>query len=468
MRFLVIFSAVCVSLAAVGYLRAAEAAAKRTNVLFIMADDLNNDLGCYGSKVVKSPQIDRLASHGVRFDRAYCNYPVCNCSRASMLSGRYTDRIGIVDNVTPPRKNLPDVVMLPEFFRKQRYVTRKVGKIFHTGDEFEDPRSWDIDIREDKTSKNPPKEQIVMEAGHVKILRASDEETWDGKVARTAVQWLEECAQGEQPFFIAAGFRRPHTPYISPEKYYQLYDAEKLIPEVGPAEHLTHIPDLALTYKFPKQERFPQVDPGKIMAAYYGSVSFMDAQLGLLLDALDRLKLWDSTVVVFVSDHGYHLGEHGGLYHKMTLFEEGVRVPLIIAAPGGARGQGARGLVELVDLYPTLCELTGQKGPDGLQGGSVAKQVAHPESDGKAQTLSVVSRGKNKTAVLQLDPKVMGRSLRTERWRYTLWPDGTQELYDHDVDPHEWTNLAVREESRATVEGLRQKLAEMVQGIGRP
>src|SRR5262249_36358235 len=200
------------------------AEAQKLNVLLIVADDLNNNLGCYGHPVVKSPNIDRLASRGMRFDRAYCNYPVCNASRTSFLSGRRPSTTHIVDNATPTRTFLGDTVFLPEYFRRQGYRTIKVGKIFHTGDQFEDPRSWDVDIREKTQAKNPPAEQILRKQGPTGIvLRTADENTWDGFVARKAAQLLEECAKEGKPFFVAAGFRRPHAPYIAPEKYYALY-----------------------------------------------------------------------------------------------------------------------------------------------------------------------------------------------------------------------------------------------------
>lgn len=462
---LVVFASYC--LCGIDHLYAAKPGAR--NVLFIMADDLNTDLGCYGHPTVRSPQIDRLAARGIRFERAYCNYPVCNPSRTSMLSGRHADRTGVVDNVTPPRTRLKDAVMLPEHFRNNGYVVRKVGKIFHTGDDFEDPRSWDVDVREDKTSKSPPDEQIVMKSGHVVILNAEDKQTWDGRVSTVAVEWLEELSRQESPFFIAAGFRRPHTPYITPETYFRWYDPDKLVPNAGPVSHLDGIPDLALTYKFRKQERFPNdSQAGTIMAAYYGSISFMDAQLGHILDAVDRLQLWDSTTVVFVSDHGYHLGEHGGLWHKMTLFEEGTRVPLILASPQANRHGAARGIVELIDLYPTLCELSGLPLPEGLQGKSFLPLLADPRSPGKNSALTVVSRGRNQTAVLQLDPDVMGRSLRTDRYRYTLWPNGKQELYDHSTDPNEWENLASDVEFADVRQQLDGELRTTVERIGRP
>src|SRR3990170_8000706 len=206
------------------------------NVLFIMADDLNVDLGCYGHPAVKSPNIDRLAARGVRFDRAYCNYPVCNASRTSLLSGRRPDTTRIVDNATPPRTFLGDAVFLPEYFRRNGYTALKVGKIYHTGDKFEDKRSWDRDVREDARAKNPARDKIVYGRGPIKIVRARDEEIWDGIVARQAVDWLDELAKNadRKPFFLAVGFRRPHTPYIAPEKYFALYDAAKLQPLAGP------------------------------------------------------------------------------------------------------------------------------------------------------------------------------------------------------------------------------------------
>jgi iduronate 2-sulfatase len=434
---------------------AGKAHGNRPNVLFIMADDLNNDLRCYGCAAVHSPQIDRLAARGVRFDRAYCNYPVCNASRSSLLSGRLPDTTHIVDNATPPRSVLGDTVFLPEHFRLNGYTTLKVGKIYHTGDKFEDERSWDRDVREDARSKNPAPELLVRHDGPIKIVRARDDEIWDGIVARQAVKWLDEVSRNGKPFFLAVGFRRPHTPYISPEKYFALYDVAKLHPRSGPESHLANVPKLALTYRL-GQEAFPTKNSGEMMAAYYASLSFMDAQVGVVLDAVDRLKLWENTVVIFTSDHGYHLGEHGGLWHKMCLFEETARVPLVVAAPGRSKGAVSPRLVELVDLYPSLCDLCGLPAPAGLEGESFVPLLDQPDRPGKTAVLTVVSRGfKVKAAGGKLDPNVMGRSVRTERWRYTVWPDGTSELYDHDADPHEWTNLASDERHLREIAELR-------------
>jgi len=270
---------------------------------------------------------------------------------------------------------------------------------------------------------------------------------------------MENAAHESRPFFVAAGFRRPHSPYIAPQKYFSLYDANKLTPRSGPPEHLKNIPDLALTYRL-GEAKFPEKQPGEPMAAYFAAISFMDAQVGVLLEALDRLKLWDNTIVVFHSDHGYHLGEHGGLWHKMCLFKETTRVPLIVAVPGKQHGVISPRLVELVDVFPTLCELCGLVPPDGLEGCSFAPLVNEPRRDWKKAAFTVVSRGKNIDATKALDPTKMGRTLFTGRWRYTEWHDGSSELYDHDADPFEYLNLARDASQTQEREALRTLLHE--------
>ncbi len=425
-------------------LDAADTAAPRLNVLQIVADDLNIDLGCYGHGIVKSPNIDRLAARGVRFDRAYCNYPVCNPSRTSFLSGKRPDTTGIVDNVTPTRTYLKEALMLPQLFRQQGWRTEKFGKIFHTGDAFEDPASWDHDLRETKESKQPPPEQVLrkIKGGGV-VLEAADADTWDGKVARRAVEHLEAAARAARPFYIAVGFRRPHTPYIAPKKYHDLYPPAQMTWHPEPAGHLAGIPPIALTYP-PGAPALPEARRAEVMSAYFASISFMDAQVGVLLDALDRLQLWDSTVVVFQSDHGYHLGEHGGLHHKMTLFEEGTQVPLVVAAPGVKPAVSPR-LVELVDLYPTLADLCGLKPPGDLEGLSFRPLLDDPNRPWKTAAFAVVGRRErpeNGGNGEKLDIHYLGRTVRTERWRYTEWPDGTAELYDQVADPRDYVNFA--------------------------
>ncbi len=436
-------------------LRAAEGDT-RLNVLFIVADDLNNDLGCYGNPVVKSPNLDRLAARGVRFDRAWCQYPVCNASRTSLLSGRRPDTTGVVDNTTPPRTHLKDAVMLPEHFRRNGYTTIKVGKIFHTGDAFEDPRSWDTDIRETREAKNPPESQILAKNAGV-VLSAKDKDTWDGFVARKAAALMEAAARSGKPFFVAAGFRRPHTPYIAPKKYFDLYPPDQLTPRPEPPEHVKNIPPIALTYNL-GSPRLTEEQRRPVMSAYYASLSFMDAQVGVLLDTLDRLQLRERTIVIFLSDHGYHLGEHGGLWHKMTVFEQASRVPLILAAPGKRPGVSPR-LVELVDVFPTLAELCGLAKPDGLEGLSFVPLLDQPQRPWKQAAFTVVSHSGKVQGATNLDPTKLGRTIRTERWRYTEWFNGAVEMYDHDNDPYELANLGSSPSHAADRAELKRRLA---------
>lgn len=434
------------------------AATPRWNILHIVSDDLRDALGCYGNPVVQSPNLDRLAARAMRFDRAYCTYPVCNPSRTSFLSGLRPETTGVVNNKTPTRTRLRDHVFLPELFRQNGYRTIKVGKIYHTGDEYEDPRSWDTDIRETKDAKSPPEEQILRRQGPDGIvLRAKDEDTWEGFVARRAATLLEEAVTQGKPFYVAAGFRMPHRPYIAPEKYYALYNPDALSPRSGPAGHTAKIPDLALTYRLGAKQ-FPAERPGDTIAAYYAAISYMDAQVGVLLDTLDRLKLWDHTIVVFQSDHGYHLGEHGGLWHKMCLFEETARIPLLLAVPGKKPGATLR-LVETVDIYPTLAQLCGLEPPKNLEGTSFVPLLDNPARPWKRAVFTVVARSGRTVGENTGTTASLGRTVFDSRWRYTIWPDGSSQLYDHHHDPFEVENLAGEARAREDLTRMQELLA---------
>jgi uncharacterized sulfatase len=426
----------CVVAAAAG----AAPAAERPNELLIAVDDMNNDLGCYGHPLVKSPHVDRLATRGVKFDRAYCQYPLCNPSRVSMLSGRRPDATGVMDLETPPRTRLGDVPFLPQYFRAHGYYAAHVGKIFHTGERFEDPASWDLEIRE--TGKHPPAAAILrgkkvdrpqkynMEWA---VLSSPDEETADGVVARRASQMLKRLAADTRPFFLAVGFRRPHQPYAAPQKYFDLYPLETIGPLDEPADHLRRVPAAAFTFPAGTPP-LSQSERAEVVAAYYACISFVDEQIGLVLATLDELNLWRNTIVVFYSDHGYHLGEHGGMWHKMSLFEPSARVPLIVAAPAAAgNGQSCQRVVELLDVYPTLVDLCGLPADSALAGRSLRPLLADPAATWSDAAFTQVRRG-----------DVLGRSVRTARFRYTEWNEGRQgaELYDHAADPRELVNLA--------------------------
>lgn len=449
------------------------AADQRPNVLFIVSDDLNNSLGCYGDPIVKTPSLDRLAAKGVRFDHAYCQSPLCNPSRVSFLSGLNPDHTGVYLLATPTRTHLPGAEMLPACFRRNGYFTVQNGKIFHTGEGFEDPQSWTVANFE--FGKSPLASEVI-ESGNPPgpignsinwaALKTRDEDTPDGIVARRAVQYMVEARTKGQPFFLGVGFRRPHAPYAAPKKYFDLYPADKTpLPAAVPDGYARSILPAALNHPWGLR---PLTDPEQkeVRSAYFACISFVDAQVGVLLDALDRFDLWQNTIVVFVSDHGYHLGEHGGLWHKKSLFEEACRVPLIVYAPNRkGSGKACAQFVELIDLYPTLIELCGFKSAAQLDGKSFARLLDTPMEGGKDAAFSLIARGEDSSENLR-SVSYLGRTLRTERWRYTEWDDGKRgvELYDHEADPRELHNLANSPQHAGTVLDLHRRLAQYERG----
>ncbi|HEU4390935.1 MAG TPA: sulfatase [Blastocatellia bacterium] len=447
---------------------------------------MNNDLDGYGHPLVKSPNLDRLTARGMRFDRAYTQFPLCSPSRSSLMTGRRPDATGVYDLVKHFRETLPDVVTLPQMFRNNGYFAARVGKIYHYGvpgqigtSGLDDPPSWDKfvnpkgrDKDDEGLVKNLTPKRPLGSALALLAADGADEEQTDGIVATEAIRLIEE--NSDKPFFIAAGFYRPHCPYIAPKKYFDLYPLDQIVLPKEPPEHLKNVPDAALWTKPPywglnEQERREAIQ------AYYASITFMDAQVGRLLDALDRLKLADNTIVVFWSDHGYMLTEHGQ-WMKQNLWEESARTPLIIAAPGAkAKGRATTRTVELLDIYPTLAELCGLKPPAGLEGRSLRPLLDNPQARWNKAAYTQVDRigpqlggplPPNQAAAnpqappASRAPHFMGRSVRTERWRYTEWDEGRKgvELYDHDKDPHEYRNLANDPAYAKTVEQLKRLL----------
>lgn len=444
---------------------------EKMNVLFIVTDDMNNDLACYGNPQVSSPNIDSLARRGMRFDRAYCQVTVCNPSRVSFLSGLYPDKTQVYTLTEKTRSHLGDWVMLPEYFRKNGYKTIQVGKIYHTKDGYEDPRSWDIEIRE--FGKRPPKEEIIKgdnpdgpgkHTNNWAWLKTPDAETPDGIVARRAAKLMEEAVAEGKPFFIGAGFRRPHAPFVAPKKYFDLYPPKSMqLRSKAPAGYYEHLLPAAINYTAPDKPLTDQ-QQRELIAAYYACNSFVDAQVGVLLDAVERLKLWDNTVIVFFSDHGYHLGDHGGFWHKLSLFEESARVPMIVYTPGmKAGGKPCNSLVELIDLYPTLTELCGLELPKGLDGSNLAPLLDDPSKKCKEAAFTMVARSDKPEADHARHRDYLGASVRTDRWRFTEWDGGKRgsELYDHQSDPQEFVNLAEKPDYAKT----KNKLHKLISNI---
>jgi uncharacterized sulfatase len=433
---------------------------KKTNVLFVVVDDLRCSLGCYGDDQVKSPNIDRLAARGVCFERAYCQYPVCNPSRTSFLTGKRPDTTGILDNAAVVRTRLPDVVTLPQLFRQNGYFTAGLGKIFHIGlDEsgkpapFQEARSWHECRNFAATATGLRGEGRDLSGGRVAWCRwlaaeGSDEDQPDGQSAAEAVRLIE--AERPEPFFLGVGFHKPHDPFHAPKKYFDLYPLDQIRLARDPDDRTPDLPlalpkgaNLASFNAFTDRER------REFRRAYHAGISFTDAQVGKLMDTLDRKRLWESTVVVFMGDHGYHLGEHGW-WNKVTVFELCARTPLIVWAPGASgMGKRAAGLVEFIDLYPTIAALCGLQPPTGLEGTSFRPLLDDPSRAGKRAAYTQVVRGGG-----------MGRSVRTDRWRYTEWLEGKQgvELYDHTVDPLEYHNLARDPQYAATLTEMRAVL----------
>lgn len=465
----------CLLVVIVGSTALAEAAdatedVRPLNVLFLIADDLNTDLGCYSHPLVNSPNIDRLAERGVRFNQAYCQFPLCNPSRASFLTGRRPDTTGVYENATHFRANLPDVATLPQHFQDHGYFVARVGKLYHYGvpgqigtPGLDDPPSWLQTVNPIGVDKAVEDRIFSLVPGQFGgtlswLALPNDAGTHtDQFVAESAIRLLE--AHKGEPFFLAVGFYRPHTPYVAPQSYFDRYPIERIHLPQNIEEDRADIPPPALA----NGKEYPGTDPELLRQAkqaYFASTTFMDDQVGRVLDALDRLGLAERTVVVFTSDHGYQLGEHG-LWQKMSLFERAARVPLIIRTPGmKAAGQATECLAEMIDLYPTLSELCGLPAPKGTQGVSLAALIDDPNAAApRTAALTQVRRGGGRNA-----EGFMGYSLRTERWRYTEWDDGRRgvELYDHMSDPDELTNLAEHPDHAGTVAELRETLRRVV------
>ena len=446
------------------------AAAEKLNVLLIVSDDLRDTVGCYGNAAVRTPNLDRLAARGVRFDRAYAQYPVCNPSRTSFLTGLRCEQTGVTDNATQFRTRLPEVVTLPQLLRTQGWHASSFGKIYHAGGANPDDRnrwmdlgkSWD----EAQMFTATPAGRVILEGRNLTggALRwcewgataGTDDDQPDGQNALQAIRAIETSAATGSPWMVAAGFHRPHDPFLVPKKYFDLYPPGSMKiyhdpPDATPLRALS-LPrgdTLDAFNAFTDQER------GEFQRAYYAGVSFMDAQVGRLMATMDRLKLWERTLVIFIGDNGYHHNERNW-WNKVTLFERSCRVPCIVVAPGAKAGQTCTGLVELVDLYPTIADYLGVKPPHPLAGQSLRPLLENPSAPGHDAAFTLVTRGAGH-----------GQAVRTDRWRYILWSDGTAELYDHTTDAEETHDVSAAPANAKLILDLKKLLTEKV-GLYRP
>lgn len=418
------------------------------NVLFIVADDLNTALGAYGHPLVQTPNIDALARRGVRFDRAYCQNPLCCPSRASFLTGLRPDSSQVWANNVDFRTKHPDLVTLPQHFKNNGYYSAREGKLFHMNvpagvgtPEFQDPPSWSHSGSpqglEDKSPGTlhrlgPPEGQAF---GITWMSTADAKGQADEDAASRAISLLE--AHQNEPFFLGLGFVRPHLPLVAPSRFFDLYPLDRCQPAQNPPNDIDDISPLfrSIIPNLWNHMGMSEAEQREALRGYYATTSFMDEQCGRVLSALDRLNLRDNTIVVFTSDHGWHLGEHTR-WQKRSFFEESARVPLIVADPRRPiRGRASAGLVELVDLYPTLCDLTGLPAPAHLEGQSFAPLLSNPRRRWKRAAYTH----------FQLNG-IRGDAVHAPNYHYFRWraPDGRleEELYDRRRDPRQFTNQA--------------------------
>ncbi len=419
--------------------RSGHAAEPRRNVLLIAADDLNDWVGCLGGHPqVSTPNIDRLARRGMLFTNAHCQAPLCNPSRSSLLTGLRPTSTGIYGLLPGIRKvpSLQDHVTLPGHFGGNGYFTATSGKIFHDGSLAAAERTREFQVWGSTAGMPYPPRKLVHTPDDIQamdwgVFPVDDRDQADWKIADSAISHLKGVAK-DRPFFVAAGFRLPHVPCFASQKWFDLYpDATLVMPAVG-SDDRDDVPAFSwfLHWKLPEPRLSwlqSQNQWRPLVRAYLASISFMDSQVGGLLDALDATGCASETVVVFWSNHGWHLGEKG-ITGKNSLWERSTHVPLIIAGPGIQPGSTCTQPVELLDLYPTLVALCGLPVRNGLDGHSLVPQLAEPSAPRPWPAITTHNRGNH--------------TVRSQRWRYIRYADGTEELYDHRVDPNEWTNLA--------------------------
>jgi iduronate 2-sulfatase len=430
-----------------------EEGGQKKNVLFIVADDLTKTLGCYDHLVVKTPNIDQLAAKGILFNHAYCNFAVCNPSRSSFLTGMTPETTTIQDNYVSLQSVIGDWVSLPALFRQNDYYTMSLGKIFHDGrEENNDMKGWDELYGYGATKLGKEGEGRNMTGDALKWCRwraaeGDDEDQADGQIAKKAVEFIK--GEHEKPFFLAVGFHKPHDPFVAPKKYFDLYPLEVCDPPVLPEGW-----EAPYKYTLPGENRefdkFTDQERREFLRSYYACSSFMDAQVGKVLKALEESGQAGNTLIFFLGDHGYHLGEHNW-WNKDALFEKGTSAPFIIAGQGvGKQGVESDAMFEFIDIYPTLAELMELKNtPDYLEGKSFAKVVTDPSLPFRSEVRAIIRRG-----------NMTGRMVKNANWRYVEWDEGRKgnELYSQHDDPMEYHDLTGEAEYEDVVSSMRELL----------
>jgi iduronate 2-sulfatase len=495
-----------------GTLKKNDSINKRPNVIFISFDDLRPELGCYGNDEILTPNLDKLANQGVAFLNTYCQVAVCQPSRASYMTGLRPDSVGSWHLGDHHRGVHPDIVTMPQYFKNYGYYTVSIGKIFHNyvydsiswnepdlrPEEYKTPdrinrdaetfhyddaiTAKQLELRAERLRNNPGEKLYAGGWGYGTSVEApdlADEILYDGAQTELAIETIERLKEMNKPFYLALGYFRPHLPFVAPKKYWDLYNADSITPAFNPflpvdapAFAINSTYELGACYDIAEYQKHPVLGPlpdsiqKMLKHGYYASVSYVDACFGKLMDALERMGLTDNTIIAIVGDHGWKLGEHGS-WGKMTNYEIDTRVPLIIRAPGiDGVGKSSKRLTELVDVFPTLCELSGIEVADYLQGTSVVPLLNNPDKEWKSAVFSQFHR---RPRVSIDGQRYMGYSMRTDQYHYIEWyfwdnenkiplDYVATELYDHQNDPEENVNIATDPQNSELIEALGEKL----------
>lgn len=431
---------------------------KKPNILFIAVDDLRPELNCYGADQINSPNLDKLAAESALFNRAYCNVPVCGASRASLLTGARPTRHRFIDFSTKKDDDMPDAISLPMVFKKNGYTTISNGKVYHH--EKDDQKAWDRIWRPDGNVRDYLLDENIQlntregkRGAAFEKANVNDTAYFDGKIANKGIEDLQQLKKSEKPFFLALGFMKPHLPFNAPTKYWEMYDGNKITlpenyeqPKTIPTQAYHNFGELRSYDAIPEKGDLNNELARKLIHGYYASVSYVDAQIGRVLEELKRLGMAENTIVVLWGDHGYNLGNHK-MWCKHCTFESSMRVPLLVKVPGLTKGQKLEDITEFVDIYPSLCELAGIDAPDHLEGASFVS-LLKGEIRNKDYAVS-----KFKDAVALIKGNLF----------YTEWTDDqgvayARMLFDHTTDPLELDNLAEKEEYKDIVLQLSKDL----------